>query len=103
MLKIKSKPRSSRRKLIIVGTNSFNNIKEAAEFYGVSYETVRSRLKRGKSIEDAILCKVNSYKGLDIIIHGVQYPSVIAACNSLNMSYNVVTRRLKKLYSRRGI
>lgn len=77
----------------------FANLGDAAERYGLKISTVRDRLKRGKTLEQAFeLAPVESKKtrsGDSIEIAGVVYDSHAKAARALKLDPRIVHKRVK--------
>ena len=83
---------------VYVGGVKFPNIKAACAFHEVRYKTVLNHMKIfDYSLEEAIRSAKESTRKLTI--NGVEHENRLAACNALNLPYNVVNKQIEKGYT----
>ena len=84
--------------LITLEGKTFDSIKEACEYYNISYSTISNRLNRGWTIEEAfgLTNKENKHGKKPITIQDNVFKSLAEACRYYNLSYNIVSNRLNR-------
>lgn len=90
--------RTNNNNIIINGEEK--TLAEWAEFVGLNYKTISTRIRRGWPINEAIFNKKNSNSNNDIIINnetGIFYETCKDAANSLNISRSHLYRKLNNI------
>lgn len=76
--------------------NEYSSISSFCKEHGLNYQFVRSRLKRGWSLEDAISKPKKTTRAVNITSYrGKEYDSVMALCKEHDLDYDLVTNRLR--------
>jgi len=86
---------TTRSKKIIVKGKAYSSLSRAAEAYGLNYHTVWTRIKRGKTVEEALKKENEKYKK-KITVGGKQYSSMRQASIAYGLEPRLVWSRLKK-------
>ena len=74
---------------------SYPSLRSLCDAYLVPYSTIRARIRRGLSLNDAI----NGYKRRprkSIVVDGVTYPSMLQASNALGLRPSTLATRVRK-------
>lgn len=76
--------------------NKFDSFLKMCQFYNKNCSTVKNRLNKGWSLEDALTKNRTSARSIEIYDHlGNKFESMIAMCKHYNMNYQVIDRRLR--------
>jgi 5-methylcytosine-specific restriction endonuclease McrA len=93
---------SSVKRLFRPGTSveafgvKYKSLAEAARAHGMEQSTVFHRVKRGVPIEEALSHEYTSVRvGNVVVVAGVEYPSVTAACKAIGVPWTTVKNRSK--------
>jgi hypothetical protein len=89
-LGLEERNKSKKGSLVVEGLNGEISLAEFCRDMNVSYTVVRSRIKRGYTLEEAVTGK----KLPKVTVNGVEYESLSDACEKLKMSYYVVCMRI---------
>ena len=75
----------------------YPSLTQAVKKYNLNYNNVQNRLKRGWSIEKAFEIEKpdRNILKINVILQGVKYRSIAAACRFYNIKYSKVLWRLK--------
>lgn len=84
------------KKITIHGKN-FVSIAEAARHFDVSTASLRSRLRKGMSPEEAVALPVKKLKTGPVTVKGKTYSSFAAAAKAFNKDPEALRERLKKM------
>ena len=74
-------------------------IRKAADESGIKMQTLRSRLRSGMTLDDAVLKPVGKSSGKKIKINSVEYASIAVAARDLGLSYSTLIDRIKAGWS----
>lgn len=80
------------RASIILAGVTYTTMKEVSEVYGIPYATLMSRIRSGKTIEEAISSeRVPSVHVTRVVYEGVDFPSITAACRAAGVTTTAIT------------
>jgi len=89
-------PKNATSKEIELEGIRYFSLEEAYKAYGISRQAVNLRLKRGMSLEEAIISRKKMHLGGNskkVMINGVEYKSIKEACQKLGLNYSTVCAR----------
>lgn len=80
---------------ISLNGKEFGSVKEACDFYGISYNTVNARIAKGYPLKSAIKMERIENSGKNVVINGVTYSSIKEACQAFKISPSIVYQRIR--------
>lgn len=88
------------QELVVHGVN-YPSEAEAARAHGISPQQVNKRKKLGWDIEQALGIKAPPVKNasnsaVEVVLNGIVYPSIKAACDAQGISQSTFTRRRRQ-------
>lgn len=86
---------------IVVDGKRFSSKREACKYYGLRYQMVFERMKRGSSIDEAfgITGKYSKDNIKYIEVYGKKFEKLSEVCKYFNRDYNLIRGRLRIGYS----
>ena len=86
-------------KQIILDGKTFVSIVEAARYYNLNSKSIRSRLRKGWSLEEAFeIVERKNERFREITIEGKTFKSIKEACKHYNLNYSTIRNRLDNLH-----